>query len=191
MDSNGQSDGLALPRWLLASEAEEADATEARFAAAFDELRDPMFRYLLVLSRNAAEAEDLAQEAFLRLYQELRAGRPIDHTKSWLFRTGHNLAIDRHRSREVRLEDSLDAAAAEVIDHRQASTEETMLRQEQLSIMRAAVDRLSAQQRSCLHLRTEGFRYREIAEIMRVSESTVCENIRRGLARLMKDIHER
>jgi len=40
-------------------------------------------------------------------------------------------------------------------------------------------------------LRTEGFRYREISEILGVSESTVCENLRRGLSRLIKDCHER
>jgi RNA polymerase sigma-70 factor (ECF subfamily) len=56
--------------------------------------------------------------------------------------------------------------------------------------MRAAINRLSTQQRLCLHLRTESFRYREIANILGVSESTVCENIRRGLSRLMKDCHE-
>jgi RNA polymerase sigma-70 factor (ECF subfamily) len=66
-----------------------------------------------------------------------------------------------------------------------------MLRQEQVCLMRVALDRLSSQQRQCLHLRTEGFRYREIAEILGVSESTVCENLRRGLSRLMKDCHGR
>ncbi len=190
MDSHGKTDGLSLPLWLLGT-ATPADAVEERINSLFQQFREPLFRYLLVLSRDAGEAEDLAQEAFLRLYQELRARRSVDHAKSWLFRTGHNLAIDRHRTRDGRFEDSLEKAARHLIDERQPSSEEAMLRQERLGLMRAAVERLSGQQRLCLHLRTEGFRYREIAAIMRVSESTVCENIRRGLARLTKEMHER
>lgn len=194
MDSNSHSpnnptDALALPRWLLGS-CEESDPAAREIAHYFGEYREPLFRYLLVLLRSAAEAEDAAQESFLRLYQELRAQRRIDHVKSWLFRTGHNLAIDRHRTREGRCEDSLERAAFEVADERYPTSEETVLHQERLVMMRKAVDRLSGQQRLCLHLRTQGFRYREIAEIMHVSESTVCENLRRGLTRLMKDLHE-
>jgi RNA polymerase sigma-70 factor, ECF subfamily len=193
MDSNSQSanntsDALTLPRWMLGSR-EDFDPAGREIVGYFDEFRDPLFRYLLVILRNAAEAEDAVQEAFLRLYQELRAQRRIDHVKSWLFRTGHNLAIDRHRTREGRCEDSLERAAFEVADERYPTSEETVLLQERLVIMRKAVDRLSGQQRICLHLRTQGFRYREIADIMHVSESTVCENLRRGLTRLMKDLH--
>jgi RNA polymerase sigma-70 factor (ECF subfamily) len=84
----------------------------------------------------------------------------------------------------------LDGPALEVPDERYPSSEDAVLRQERLALMRAAINRLSAQQRQCLHLRTESFRYREIAEILGVSESTVCENIRRGLSHLMKDCHE-
>jgi RNA polymerase sigma-70 factor (ECF subfamily) len=141
--------------------------------------------------RNAAAAEDVTQECFLRLFVELRSGKSIDTVKAWLFRVGHNLAIDHQRQRDSRLEDTLDGDAQNVIDGRYLSSEEVMLRQEQISLMRAALDRLSSQQRLCLHLRTEGFRYREIAGILGVSESTVCENLRRGLSRLMKDFHER
>ncbi len=190
MDSNSSSERLSLPGWLLASRS-EAEGLESRLTSLFLEMREPLFRYVLVLLRNATEAEDISQECFLRLYQELRQRRRVDNVKAWLFRAGHNLAVDRHRMRETRTEDSLDHAALQLIDDRQPSSEEMMLRQERLSMMRAAVDRLSTQQRTCLHLRTEGFRYREIAGILEVSESTVCENIRRGLARLTKDFHER
>ncbi|MGH9609896.1 MAG: sigma factor-like helix-turn-helix DNA-binding protein [Bryobacteraceae bacterium] len=43
---------------------------------------------------------------------------------------------------------------------------------------------MSAAQRECLVLRAQGFKYREIAEVLNVSASTVGENIQRGLARL-------
>jgi RNA polymerase sigma-70 factor (ECF subfamily) len=190
MASDSQSGRLAYSKWLLALTREENKTLEERLAGLFDELRVPIFRYVLVMLRNAAEAEDVTQECFLRLFVDLRSGKRIDNMKAWLFRAGHNLAIDRRRLHDFRLQDSLDGDTQDLVDSRYPSSEEAMLRQEQLAMMRAALDRLSPQQRLCLHLRTEGFRYREIADILGVSESTVCENLRRGLSRLMKDCHE-
>jgi RNA polymerase sigma-70 factor (ECF subfamily) len=191
MASDSQSERLAHAKWLFVLTREETESLEDRLSGLFDQLRVPLFRYVLVMLRNAAAAEDVTQECFLRLFVELRSGKSIDTVKPWLFRVGHNLAIDHQRQRDSRLEDTLDGDAQNVIDGRYLSSEEVMLRQEQISLMRAALDRLSSQQRLCLHLRTEGFRYREIAGILGVSESTVCENLRRGLSRLMKDFHER
>jgi RNA polymerase sigma-70 factor (ECF subfamily) len=191
MASDSQSGRLAYSRWLLVLAREENATLEERLSGLFEELRVPLFRYTLVMLHNAAEAEDVTQECFLRLFVELRSGKRIDSMKAWLFRTGHNLAIDRRRLHDFRLQDSLDGEAQDLVDGRYPSGEETLLRQEQLAAMRAALDRLSPQQRLCLHLRTEGFRYREIAEILGVSESTVCENLRRGLSRLVRDCHER
>jgi RNA polymerase sigma-70 factor (ECF subfamily) len=190
MASDSQSGRLAYSKWLLALTREENKTLEERLAGLFDELRVPIFRYVLVMLRNAAEAEDVTQECFLRLFVDLRSGKRIDNMKAWLFRAGHNLAIDRRRVHDFRLQDSLDGDTQDLVDSRYPSSEEAMLRQEQLAMMRAALDRLSPQQRLCLHLRTEGFRYREIADILGVSESTVCENLRRGLSRLMRDCLE-
>jgi RNA polymerase sigma factor (sigma-70 family) len=52
-----------------------------------------------------------------------------------------------------------------------------------------ALDRLSRQQRNCLTLRTEGFRQREIAETLGVSESTVAENLRRAVLRMTRELY--
>jgi len=54
----------------------------------------------------------------------------------------------------------------------------------------AAVRGLSPQQQACLHLRAEGFRYREIADTLGVSLATVAEFLRRAIAALRKAMHE-
>jgi RNA polymerase sigma-70 factor (ECF subfamily) len=123
------------------------------------------------------------------LFVELSSGGRIDDVKAWLFRVGHNLAIDRQRRHQGRMEESLEHSTLHVADHRYPSSEDELLRRERLAQVQAAVNRLSPQQRLCLHLRTEGFRYREIAEILGVTDSTVYENLRRGLSRLIKDFH--
>jgi RNA polymerase sigma-70 factor (ECF subfamily) len=179
---------MAFGDWLFLARPDEDRTLEQVLSGIFDELRVPLFRYLVAMLGSAAEAEDVMQECFLRLFLELRARKGVGTPKAWLFRVGHNLVLDRWRSGSP--EQSLDDSAENVVDDRQASSEENLLHQERLALMRAAISRLSTQQRLCLHLRTESFRYREIAEILGVSESTVCENIRRGLSRLIKDCHE-
>lgn len=186
--ANDEFGTLTLGKWLLVARPAEDETLEQVLAGLFDKLRVPLFRYLVATLGSAAEAEDVAQECFLRLFVELRAGKNIANPKAWLFQVGHNLARDRWRS--VSPEQILDDAALTIPDRRYPSSEEAMLQQERLILMRAAINRLSSQQRLCLHLRTESFRYREIAEILGVSESTVCENIRRGLSHLMRDCNE-
>jgi RNA polymerase sigma-70 factor (ECF subfamily) len=188
MAAKNQFGALALGDWLFLASREEDKTLEHVLSGLFDELRVPLFRYLVAMLGGAAEAEDITQECFLRLFLELRAGKNVGTPKAWLFRVGHNLVLDRWRAASP--EQSLDGSTCDVVDERQTSSEESLLQQERLALMRAAISRLSTQQRLCLHLRTESFRYREIAEILGVSESTVCENIRRGLSRLIKDCHE-
>ena len=188
MAANDEFGTLTLGKWLFVARPAEDETLQQVLSGLFAELRVPLFRYLVAMLGSAAEAEDITQECFLRLFLELRSGKSLDSPKAWLFRVGHNLARDRWRS--TLPEQGLDGPALEVADERYLSSEEAVLRQERLALMRAAINRLSAQQRLCLHLRTESFRYREIAGILGVSESTVCENIRRGLSHLMKDCHE-
>jgi len=188
MAAKNQFGALALSDWLIFAKREDSEKLESVLAALFDELRGPLFRYLIAMLGSAAEAEDAAQECFLRLFVELRNGKKVGNPKAWLFRVGHRLVLDRWRSAPG--DQSLEASPADVADDRQLSSEENLIQQERLQLMRAAMNRLSTQQRLCLHLRTESFRYREIAEILGISESTVCENIRRGLTRLIKDCHE-
>lgn len=186
--ANDEFGALTLRKWLFVGPLAEDEKLEQVLSGLFHELRVPLFRYLVAMLSSASEAEDITQECFLRLFIELRSGNDLASPKAWLFRVGHNLVLDRWRSATP--EQGLDGPALEVPDDRYPSSEEAVLRQERLALMRAAINRLSAQQRLCLHLRTESFRYREIAEILGVSESTVCENIRRGLSHLMKDCDE-
>jgi RNA polymerase sigma-70 factor (ECF subfamily) len=188
MATRDELEALALCKWLFVASPDERETLEQVLARLFDELRVPLFRYLVAMLGSAAEAEDITQECFLRLFLELRSGKNLTSPKAWLFRVGHNLVRDRRRA--VSPEQELDGPALNVADERHLSSEEAILQQERLALMRTAISRLSTQQRLCLHLRTESFRYREIASILGVSESTVCENIRRGLAHLVKDCHE-
>jgi RNA polymerase sigma-70 factor (ECF subfamily) len=157
------------------------------FIKSFEEIREPLFRYLFMLLGDAAEAEDLTQECFLRLNQHLRVHKHVDNPRAWLFRTGHNLSIDYHRHRIVMTDGRLERSSSYLRDPGHSSPE-LLLERERAELIRSAMDKLSLQQRTCLRLRSEGFRYSEIAEVLGVTEGTVCEHIKRGLARLKMEL---
>lgn len=70
------------------------------FSQLYEALFDRVYRYILVRVGSSAEAEDLAQEVFLRAMKALPGfqfrGRPFT---AWLFRIAHNTVVDRHRQR--------------------------------------------------------------------------------------------
>ena len=64
-----------------------------------------------------------------------------------------------------------------------------MLDREKMQRVQAVLETLSPRQRNCLYLRSEGLRYREIAEVMGISLSTVNEFLRRAISRLAEAVH--
>ena len=133
-------------------------------------------------------AEDITQESFLRLYRHLSDERPVESPKAWLFAVAHNLAVDsmRGESQFKTLDESTWEQMEDSRSRAQNDHEKTMLEQERRELLRKAVMDLTPLQRECLHLRAEGLRFREIAELLRISISTVADAIRRATAKLAR-----
>ena len=132
------------------------------------------------------QAQEALQEVYLRLYKALRNGQQIENMKAWLFRVAHNEGLKvRKRENAFRvIETDWDRFV-----HPSDSPERMLLDREKMSKVTDALGSLSPQQRNCLYLRAEGLRYREIAETLGVSLSTVNEFLRRALARLTEAVN--
>ena len=193
---NAESSGvvgvdLCAPTTVFSQEDQRTLKLEEQITQLFDELRERVYRYLLCLSVSSSEAEDIIQETFLRLYRHLHAGGRDDNLRGWVFRVAHNISIDAVRGRKyvegVRPEQwtELTGASADPAP----SPEEVLLRKERMVRVHAAISSLSEQQKECLYLRAEGFRYREIAETLGVTVSTVAESLRRAIKKLTKEPH--
>lgn len=76
---------------------DSSHAVERIVGPAYEQHRQDLWRYLTSLTHDPAVAEDLVQDAFLRLTVETRAGRVPDDIGAWLHRVGHNLAMSRGR----------------------------------------------------------------------------------------------
>jgi len=164
---------------------------EQRVIAVYESLRSPVYQYLLATFGNAAEAEDITQETFLRLFVYWSSGRTIadERLRSWIFRVAHNLAIDRERNPKFvqELDSEAQASAVLRLPNNEPNPEETLLDQERFISVQNGLALLSKQESQCLHLRAEGFRYREIAEILGITKSSVAEFLRRAIRKLMRE----
>jgi RNA polymerase sigma-70 factor (ECF subfamily) len=162
---------------------------EQKVTQFFEQWRDPVNRYLVAAFGHPIEAEEITQEAFLQLYRSLSQGQSIRNQRAWVFRTAHNLAVNRLKSQqfvELLDDDAWDALRRSLPDA-SPSPEQAVLQQERFDRLRAAVARLTASERQCLHLRTKGLRYREISEVLGISTTTVAETLYRAIDKLAKE----
>jgi RNA polymerase sigma-70 factor (ECF subfamily) len=188
----GESADHALPERVLALAADGTSGSMTlieRVLALFEQLRIPVFRYLLRKTRDSGQAEDITQETFLRLFRHLSEDRLLDNPKAWLFTVANNLAVDASRM-ESHIRDLDETTWKKIEESRsglQADPEKLMLQRERLDRLHIAVLNLTRLQRECLHLRAEGLRYREIASLMEISPSTVMDAVRRATLKLARE----
>lgn len=167
--------------------ARAAGTFEDRVAALFEEAREDVYRYLLLLGLHPPEAQESAQEVFLRLYATLKKGEEIENPRAWIFRVAHNLGLKvRSRQEMLPFDPGIEAWAADP----GRNPEQDLLEREKWRRFHHAVEALSEQQRRCLHLRLEGLRYPEIGAALGISASAVGEFLRRAMTRLRKTAHE-
>jgi RNA polymerase sigma-70 factor, ECF subfamily len=155
-------------------------AAARRATELFDQFHEPLLRFLMGLTHHPSEAEDLLQEVFLKLYRELESKRRIRNERGWLFTVANNLAMDFHR----RGAESGNCAGINELEDTHRNPEADLIENERAERLRAALESLSPQQRSCLELRAEGLRYREIAAVLGLNISTVRTFIVRAITRL-------
>lgn len=178
---------MTLPLAHVREHRETSVSCEDVVARLFEEAREDVYRYLLLLGLAPGPAQDATQEVFLRLYATMKRGQRIDNPRGWVFRVAHNHGLTV-RGREGALRPMEEEKVLSLPDGATGPEQDLIEREQRLTIARA-VESLSPQQRQCLHLRSEGFRYREIASILGISDSTVAEFLKRAITRLRKALH--
>ena len=154
-------------------------------AAMFEQHAAAVCRYLVSLGLRPHVAGEVAQESFLRLYRHLRSNGRSANLRGWVFRVAHNLAVNE-LSRARAADDEPPVSEPDP----SGDPEQILIRKEQMDRMRAAVRALPKRQQECLHLRAEGLRYREIAQVLGIGISSVAQSVQRALDTLAKVCHE-
>jgi RNA polymerase sigma-70 factor, ECF subfamily len=162
----------------------EAPVTELRvessdYDALFRKLYPMLFRYLHRMTGDVDVAEDLAQEAFVRL---IGRHMPEDEARVWLFTVATNLFRDRTRTGKRR--DRI-LTAMPWKPNALPGPEEDLERTRRIESVRAALERIPARDRQMLLMREEGFRYEEIAKVAEVAPGSVGTLLARATKRFL------
>jgi RNA polymerase sigma-70 factor (ECF subfamily) len=150
------------------------------------------YRYL----GNEAAAEDLAQEAFLRVYRARHRWQPKAKFSTWLYRVTANACLNELRARRVRK--AVEATAPtgpsgeplfEAVDEKTAAPDQALLHLETATVVREAVQKLPDDQRLVVVLnKYEGLSYRELADAMNRSVPAIKSLLVRARENLRKQL---
>jgi RNA polymerase sigma-70 factor (ECF subfamily) len=152
--------------------------------AGFDYLiqkyRKPIIHFMYRMVRNQAVAEELAQEVFLRVYRSRETYRAEARFSTWLYRIATNLGVNY--ARDTRHERSASTVYLDEVDSETGTTpdvadtnpgaEANLLRQERLNAIREHVMALPERQRMAVLMhKYEGMDYKQIGDVLKLSES--------------------
>ena len=166
----------------LGGHAAETSSVQDLVSRLFEELQVPLSRYLLSFGLTLHDVEEVVQEVFLSLFLHVKHGKRQDNLRGWIFKVGHNLALKRRNRDAAR--SCEDGADAERHWDPGPNPEEQCAARQRQGKLQAVVRALPEVDRSCLYLRAEGLRYREIAEVLGISLGAVSLSLERSLARL-------
>jgi RNA polymerase sigma-70 factor (ECF subfamily) len=171
--------------------------------SAFDYLvqkyRRPMISFMYRMARNAAAAEDLAQEVFLRVYRSRASYEASAKFTTWLYRIATNLAVNhardtRHERPEVQVSldepDEESGTTLELPDGN-LTAEQVMVRRERMVAIRSKVEALPEQQRLAVIMhKYQQMDYKQIAEVLKKSESATKSLLFRAYETLRDQLKE-
>jgi RNA polymerase sigma-70 factor (ECF subfamily) len=163
------------------------DDPSARFVRDVLPLVDQLYRAALRYTRRPADAEDLVQETMVKAYSGFHRFADGTNVRAWLFRIMTNAWISSYRSAQRRPDEVLAADVAEVwpTAAKNASAELAVLEAMGDDEVRDALQALPEGQRLVVYYAdVEGFRYKEIAEILGVPLGTVMSRLHRGRSNL-------
>jgi RNA polymerase sigma-70 factor (ECF subfamily) len=174
---------------------------EAAFRELVRRYERPVFSLIFRMVRDREIAEDLAQDTFIKVLNNIDRYRPEFKLSSWLFKIANNVAIDHLRKRQldtVSMEGSphastateIEATSFEIVSQQESALDEMEARELGSSIERA-IAALRPEYRSCIMLRhVEGRSYEEIAAILDLPLGTVKTYIHRARHELRDALSE-
>ena len=197
-----------VPSAFSAASGQDSDAEimlrakggdQSAFEYLVQKYRRPMVSFMYRMARNAAAAEDLAQEVFLRVYRSRESYEASAKFTTWLYRIATNLAVNhardtRHERPEVQVSldepDEESGATIELPDGT-LNAEQQIVRRERMLAIRKKVEGLPEQQRLAVIMhKYQQMDYKQIAEVLKKSESATKSLLFRAYETLREQLKE-
>lgn len=180
---------MALPTAITGTTVSELDLVRAAQAGQrpaqaglVERYWDRLHRWLYHLTRDAHAAEDLTQDTFLKAFANLKRFRAGTNFAAWLFRIAHNNFANHYRARGRQRE-----ALREDLADRNGGPVEEALSREALRELSRALQQVPTEFRAALLLRAEeGLSFRQIAEVLNLTEETARWRVFKARQKLLK-----
>jgi RNA polymerase sigma-70 factor (ECF subfamily) len=172
---------------------------ESAFAYLVQKYRRPMVGFMYRMCHNPSTAEELAQEVFLRVYRSRTNYEPSAKFTTWLYRIATNLAANHARdTRHERPENTLrldepdqETGTTPDLADETISAEDQILKRERLAAIRSKVNALPERQRLAVIMhKFQQMDYREIAGVLKLSESATKSLLFRAYETLREQLKE-
>jgi RNA polymerase sigma-70 factor (ECF subfamily) len=172
---------------------------ESAFQYLVEKYRRPMVGFMYRMAHNAAAAEDLAQEVFLRVYRSREGYEPSAKFTTWLYRIATNLAVNHARDtrnerpdKTVSLDEPDDTTGQTMdVPDSTLTVEQNILRRERLAAIRQRVHALPERQRMAVIMhKYQQMDYRQIGEVLKLSESATKSLLFRAYETLREQLKE-
>ena len=142
-------------------------------------LKNELFRLALRITLNRVEAEDIVQDTLIKVWDRRFEWDSIDSIEAFSLTVCRNLSLDRLRKKENSNDSLEDVNIAEPVAS--SNPQDRMIQEDRVSLVRQIIDSLPEKQRSCMQLRDfEGKSYKEIAQVLGITEEQVKVNIFRA-----------
>ena len=163
-----------------------ADSTlEIVFGQLFQKHEKALLRFVVRVVRSEAQAKDIVQEVFIKLWEHRAEISQIRNMEDWLYRVTENKMMDflRKAAADGRLREAL-WKRSQLANH---DTEEILQARESHSIINKAVSQLPPQRKLVYHLnREQGLNHQEIAEALSISRNTVKNHLALALRSIQR-----
>ena len=143
-------------------------------------LKNELFRLALRITLNRAEAEDVVQETMIKVWNKRDHWDEIDSIEAFCLTICRNISLDKIKKAENQNQSIEEGHDAPDLSYT-SNPEEQAMQRDRIRLIRHLIDHLPEKQRSCMQLRDfEGKSYKEIAQVLGISEEQVKINIFRA-----------
>jgi RNA polymerase sigma-70 factor (ECF subfamily) len=186
---------------IRAQEARLAEALRQGAEWAYEDLVEryqlPVYNLVYRLLNGPADAGDVVQEVFLKVFRNIQSFRSEASLKTWIYRIAVNEAYNhrrwffRHKRQEVELEGERETSPSyrETLPDAARSPYELALDREKRALIESALERINPDFRAAVVLRdVEGMSYEEVSDVLGISMGTVKSRILRGREALRQEL---
>ena len=143
-------------------------------------LKNELYRLALRITLNPAEAEDVVQETLIKVWNRRDRWEELDSIEAFCLSICRNISLDKIKKAENQNQSIEEGHDAPDLSYT-SNPEEQAMQRDRIRLIRHLIDHLPEKQRSCMQLRDfEGKSYKEIAQVLGISEEQVKINIFRA-----------